>query len=190
MALCNDNFWGYATAIITRYKVRWIEMAAVLPVWTNMLVWHIEGDYGHVMREPVGNRAYRTAVRGHAFSFIMPWEDIVKCLDETIMSNDELALLPWDPEVMQNLVRIHLKVGDLDFEQYLKEVKIRPFVLVLLLRELVQRRHGPFADNPNAQKLMERMERAVAKRYPEREPDVPDEQKQGTIPQCILEHLG
>ena len=41
MSLCNDNLWGYATAIITRYKVRWIEMAAVLPVWTNMIVWHI-----------------------------------------------------------------------------------------------------------------------------------------------------
>ena len=31
MALCNDNFWGYTTDIISRYQVRWIE-AAIEPV--------------------------------------------------------------------------------------------------------------------------------------------------------------
>ena len=38
MGLCNDNFWGYTTDIITKYRVRWIELAIVSPCWTTMLV--------------------------------------------------------------------------------------------------------------------------------------------------------
>ena len=79
-------------------------------------------------------------------------------------------------------MRLHLKVGDCDMEQHLKEVQIRPFVLLLLLKELINRRHGAFDDNIHAQRLKERMERAVAMRYPEQEPDAPDDEKQGTIP--------
>ena len=42
MALANDNMWGYATDLITRYQVRWIEMAAVLPYWTTMIVYYVK----------------------------------------------------------------------------------------------------------------------------------------------------
>ena len=74
VALCNDNFWGYATDLIFRYQVRRIELAVVLPTWINMIVWHIEGDYGHTMREPVAREAFRAAIvtalscRGRALS--------------------------------------------------------------------------------------------------------------------------
>ena len=37
---------GYVTDLITRYQVRWIEMAAVLPYWTSMIVYCVEGDRG------------------------------------------------------------------------------------------------------------------------------------------------
>ena len=104
MALCNDNLWGYATYVIAKYKVRWIELATVLPVWTHMVVYYIEGDYGHVMKEPIAKKAYRTAVRGHCFSLIMPWEEIIKCMDG-IMSDAELASLPWGPDQLKYLVR-------------------------------------------------------------------------------------
>ena len=43
MALCNDNFWGYASDIIYKYQVRWLEAAVVQPVWTTMLVCYVEG---------------------------------------------------------------------------------------------------------------------------------------------------
>ena len=65
MALANDNMWGYVTAIIARYKVRWIKMAAIHPCWTSMIVYYVEGDYGHLMKERIGREDARTAVRGH-----------------------------------------------------------------------------------------------------------------------------
>ena len=140
MALCNDNLWGYATYVIAKYKVRWIELAAVLPVWTHMVVYYIEGDYGHVMKEPIAKKSYRTAVRGHCFSLIMPWEEIIKCIDG-MMSDAELSCLPWCPDQLKYLVRLQLKVAGQDYEKHLKEVKLRPFILVKHLTELINRRH-------------------------------------------------
>ena len=54
MALANDNFWGYTTDIIQRYRVRWIEAAIVSPCWTNLVVYYVEGDFGHLMSEQLG----------------------------------------------------------------------------------------------------------------------------------------
>ena len=144
MALCNDNMWGYSSALLAKYKVRWIEMAAVLPCWTSMIVYYVEGDYGHLMTEQVGRQQYRTIVRGHCYSFIMPWEDV---LDDSMrnLSDNDLASLPRDEECMKYLLRIHLRVAGRDFHQHLKQVHLRPFVLVLLLDYLIQQGHEVFA---------------------------------------------
>ena len=37
-ALTNDNFWGYATALLYKYKVRWIEAAAACPIFTALIL--------------------------------------------------------------------------------------------------------------------------------------------------------
>ena len=55
MALANDNMWGYAPSIITQHRVRFIEMAAVLPVWTSMIVYYVEGDFGHLLNEEISH---------------------------------------------------------------------------------------------------------------------------------------
>ena len=68
MALSNDNMWGYIADLVTKYQVRWIEMAAVLPYWTCMIVYYVEADRGHLMTEVLKDAQHRTAVRGHAVS--------------------------------------------------------------------------------------------------------------------------
>ena len=67
MALANDNMWGYICSIIVQYQVRWIEMAAVLPYWTCMIVYYVEGDRGHLMNEILAEKLQRRGVRGLAF---------------------------------------------------------------------------------------------------------------------------
>lgn len=44
-----DMFWGFTTDIIYKYQVRWIEIAAIMPMWTHMIVYYVEGNEGHVM---------------------------------------------------------------------------------------------------------------------------------------------
>ena len=78
MALGHDNYWGFSTDLIVRYRVRWIEMAAVLPMWTHMIVYYVEGHEGHMMNEAVGQQSWRPSVPGQCFSSVMPWTEMVR----------------------------------------------------------------------------------------------------------------
>ena len=40
------------------------------------------------------------------------------------------------------MLRLHMKVAGADFHQHLKQVHLRPAILVLLLRELFSRKHA------------------------------------------------
>ena len=52
--LCERRYL-FVWNIIYRYKVRWIEAAAASPVWTAMLVFNVEGDWGHLMAQELQN---------------------------------------------------------------------------------------------------------------------------------------
>ena len=92
MALCNDNFWGFVSDVIARLQVRWIEAAAIMPCWTNIVVFYVEGSRGHLMDETLFKGSHRTAVHGKVWSVHLPWEDVVRSLNETI-SDQELSLI-------------------------------------------------------------------------------------------------
>ena len=64
MALGQNAFFGYTTELLTRFRVRWIEMAAVLPMWTHMIAYYVEGHEGHMMNEIIGKAEWRSNVRG------------------------------------------------------------------------------------------------------------------------------
>ncbi len=51
MAMANYNFIGYCLDTIVRYRVRWIEAAAVCPAWSTMICFYMEEDRGHLMNE-------------------------------------------------------------------------------------------------------------------------------------------
>ena len=80
MRMTNDNFWGYADEVIYKHDVRFLEMAIVSPAWTNMVVFYVEGDYGHLLNERVHRQQFRILVRGAPISFKLPWEDILRDL--------------------------------------------------------------------------------------------------------------
>ena len=112
MSLCNDNFWGYTTDIITKYQVRWIETAIVSPCWTAMLVFYVEGDWGHLLTEEMGAQKHRTAVKGSCFSFHMPWEDILDTLHQSCQDKETRvhSMLQHDT--------IHFTSGDNDNKKF------------------------------------------------------------------------
>ena len=77
----------------------------------------------------------------------------------------------------------------MDLKKQLKQVHVRPFVLVLLLDYLIEQRHEVFVGKGSAEELRQRMRAAVAREYPEQEADIPEEERQGTMPPSILEVL-
>jgi hypothetical protein len=118
----------------------------------------------------------------------MPWEDILENLQETCQDED-LTQLPRQPECLKYMLRLHLRVGGVDFAKHLKQVHVRPFVVLKLLHFLIDRGHEVFIGKGSAAALKERMRFAVAARYPETEAHLPEERRQGAIPESILQLL-
>ena len=187
MALCNDNFWGYTTDVISKYQVRWIESAIVLPCWTSMICYYVEGDYGHLMTEEVGKKRWRTVVKGSCYSFRMPWEDILESLEENISS--DMVNIPRDEECVKYMLRLHLKIGGVDVTQHLRQVHVRPFVLLLLLDYLIDQNHEVFHGKGKAQLLKQKMRDKVNFEYPETEGHLPLEERNGALPPSIQKIL-
>ena len=132
MALSNDNFIGYTSDIIARYKVRWLEAAIVQPCWTNILIYYVEGDHGHLMNENMQNQRSRTVVRGGCVSYRMPWEDVLESLKQN-MTDKDFMTYPLRQECLKYVLRVHLQVAGVDMKKHLKQVSVRPHVLVRLL---------------------------------------------------------
>ena len=166
MVLGNDNYWGYTTDLIYKYGVTYLEAAIVQPVWTSILVCYVEGDYGHLLGEELHQPRYRTKVRGSAHSFFMPWADILNELKEQCVDTNVMDVLPRKPEMLQYVVRIHLRVGAKDMTKVLRKMTVRPFVLLALLHFLIDHHHVVFRGHGTAQELKRKMDAAVAEHYP------------------------
>ena len=105
-----------------------------------MLVCYVEGDQGHLMNEVVGKQQWRTRVKGSVASFQMPWEDIITDLKRNI-GDTALEDIPRSAATVKYMMRVHLKVGIIDFTKKLKELRVRPFIVLLLLHWLIDRNH-------------------------------------------------
>ena len=70
-----------------------------------------------------------------------------------------------------------------------RQIYVRPFVVLRLLYHLIDSGHEAFRDKGSAEALKRQMREAVEQEYPEPEPDVPEEHRQGLIPPSIKEVL-
>ena len=149
-----------------------------------MIVYYVEGDHGHLMGESLQQQQFRTKVRGAPISFHMPWEDILKDLQKNCLDKDLLEI-PRPQECLKYILRVHLKVNGCNFNKYLKQLFVRPFVLVLLLDWLIDNNHEVFRNKLSPALWNERMRAAVKAEYPETEGDKPLEEREGSMPASI-----
>ena len=144
-----------------------------------MIVYYVEGHEGHVMNEEFGKQQWRTAVRGQCFSFVMPWSQILREFNQRPGSDAKLADLPRDADTLHYLFRIHLKVAGKDFGEKLKQVCLRPFVLVRLLQFMMDNEHEVFRRSKNVHLFRDRLEEVVHAKYPQTEAHLPPESREG-----------
>ena len=191
LALANDNFWGYTSDIIFRYKVRYLEMAIAMPYWTTMMVCYVEGDYGHLLNEEVGAQRYRTRVRGTALSFHMPWEEIVEELRLRCLDKNLLGKIPRKPECLKYMLRVHLRVDRQSMDKVLKQLTLRPYIILLLLNHLIDHNHEAFRGRGTAQQLRAQMRAAVERDYAvaAAEHGKPTEEQEYVMPPDFLESI-
>ena len=193
-SLANDNFWEDTAAFIYEYAVTWLEVAVASPCWNSLLVYYVEGDRGHLLNEPFAQQKWRTRLKGSACSFRMPWEDIVNDLRRNI-HDGALKELPRSAETITYFLRVHLRLGRIDFATKFKHMKaskqlrVRPFIVLRLLHWLIDRNHPIFRDKGTAVVLKQKMDAAVAREYPETEEHRPVKERTGHIPESILRML-
>ena len=96
-----------------------------------------------------------------------------------------VSLSPREPDDLKYLLRAHINAGGHNLHRHLKEVYVRPFVLLLLLDFLIDRNHEVFRGKGSVALLKERMREAVAKHYPEEEGHLPEEEREGRMPESI-----
>ena len=82
------------------------------------------------------------------------------------------------------MLRAHVKVSGMDYKKHLKELHVRPFVIILLLDFLIERGHEVFKGKGPEAFLKAQVRAAVAREYPEREDHLPEDQRKG-LPACI-----
>ena len=153
-----------------------------------MLVYYVEGDSGNLMHEVVGAAKYRTVVWGSCCSFQMPWEDVVRDLQANC-SDRNIADLPRAQECLKYFLRVHLTVNGLDYRRHLKQLHVRPHVLLARLYFLIDRNHEAFRGKGSAQELYDKMREAVEREYPDHEQHKPEEDRERHIPLSMQESL-
>jgi hypothetical protein len=192
-ALCNDNFYGFITHLIYKWKVRWIEAAAACPIFTAMICYYVEGDRGHLLNEVMHQAEFPHAVRGNVYSYHMPWEEVFKKLHSICSSKGaEMSQLPHPPALLSQLVTFNLRIGDVvELNKWLPQARLRPHVVLKLLCQLVDTNYAGCAIAENTMALKKKLKLNVEKLYPE--PDdqrnVPEEQREGFIPAAVEEAI-
>ena len=85
------------------------------------------------------------------------------------------------------MLRVHLKVGKIDFSRKLKQLHVRPFIVLQLLYFLIDQNHEVFRGKGTAIELKAKMRAAVEREYPETESTMPESQRSGHIPESLLQ---
>ena len=111
-ALANDNFYGFADDTIVKYGARWIELAAASPILNCIVCYYVEGDRGHLLDENVFQRKNPMNVRGNAYSFAMPWEQIAAKLSQVVEGEVNWSELPQNEDLLAITVLFNVRIGN------------------------------------------------------------------------------
>ena len=122
-----------------------------------MLVCYVEGDHGHLMGEDLNQQRFRTRARGIAHSFHMPWADIIAELQQHAEASDVVDAIPRKPDALKYMIRVHLRVNERSMEKALRQLNVRPYVLLQLLYFLIDNNHKVFRGKGNVEQLRQRM---------------------------------
>ena len=86
-ALACDNYIGYVHKFIVDEKVTWLEATIAAPVFSGLITYYIEGpprERHNLMDSTLGKAARSYGVRGNIFSFLLPWEHVLRQLFEKV----------------------------------------------------------------------------------------------------------
>jgi hypothetical protein len=96
----------------------------------------------------------------------MPWEDILQELQKHSLEKDILTSVPRKAECLKYILRVNVRLDRYNMDKVLRQMSVRPFVLLQLLYYLIDHRHEAFRGKKTAAQLRYDMRLAVCKEYP------------------------
>ena len=92
----------------------------------------------------------------------MPWESILDQLEDRCADGIKtLEELPRSPECLKYMVRVHITVDEQDLRKTLRQLGVRPYVVLQLLYFLIDQGHVAFRGKGRACELKQRMREAL-----------------------------
>jgi hypothetical protein len=118
-------------------KVTWLEATIAAPVFSGLVTYYVEGrpaDNYNLMDTALGKAHHSWAVRGNLFSFLLPWEKVLKQLFQKVEDGD-LSEWPLSPESACTLVRVKFVRASTDLVQQFRDLYVRSAVVKRLAVE-------------------------------------------------------
>ena len=101
---------------------------------------------------------------------------LAMCIIEDLRRNcadKKVKQLPRPQAALKYMLRLHLNINGLDFSKHLKQVQVRPAVLLHLLHFLIDRNHEVFRGKGTAEELYAQVAQSVEAEYLE-EDSIPE----------------
>ena len=129
-------------------------------------------------------------VRGNAFSFPMPWDGIASKLKQVVNGEVLWDELPCSGAMLAKTVLFSLRIGNVtDLGKWLPAARLRPHVVLKLLFNLVDRKYPFNGQDRNIQRIKQELRGRLERMFPEREADIPEEDRQGIIPPEVMKAI-
>ena len=129
-------------------------------------------------------------VRGNAFSFPLPWDGIASKLKQVVDGEVLWDELPYSGAILAKTVLFSLRIGNVtDLGKWLPAARLRPHVVLKLLFNLVDRKYPFNGQDRNIQRIKEELRGRLERLFPEQEADIPEEDRQGSIPPEVMKAI-
>ena len=151
--LSNDMMIYYAPSILYKENVSVMEMICASVCITSMISFTLEKKYrgSRSMDQKHNANKHRMAARGHATSFPLPWEDLLKQLQdgEEMAKLGKQASLPRTGTQLADVVSVLLKTAagddtEQDVAKLIHQCIVRRHIVVELIRTMKERGHRAY----------------------------------------------
>ena len=130
--------------IISLNKVKWIEAVTACPFFTCLITYYVEGEpkqRHHLGDEELGQQERAYASRGNVFSYILPWESILRAAS-SVSTDAIFESWPHPPQVVAHFTRFLFdNTSEEHSLKHLRELHVRSHVLLGLGRSYLEHLH-------------------------------------------------
>ena len=150
-ALSNDLLSFYAPSILYEKKVTIMDLICPSVCLTTVISFTLEKKHrfkeNRLFDQTVHMQRHTVGTRGNATSFPMPWQEILRMLQD-VETTDAPADLPRSGEDLVQWVQVLLKTsgdeGEDDLKGFVHQASVRADVVVALIEDLKKRGHRSY----------------------------------------------